>query len=274
MAGLSVWSKLKSVLGQDQEPIHEWNHELFARASDRRLAARAGPDISDPVRLGPRPGSDGEHELQELYGTTSRANVFYDKQVLDYLNGPMQTFIGHRQMCFLGTSDSKGECDTSFRAGEAGFVVVLDERRVAFPQYRGNGVMASLGNILENGHASLLFIDFGQGIGLHVNGKAQIVDDAEMRDRPELPVRAQTTGPKITSWLQVDVEEAYIHCSRHIPLMEAVARGNGTPRPKGRDFFAARTSPRYSRPGKTAEAGQPCPTAHKIGSESPRTRPT
>jgi predicted pyridoxine 5'-phosphate oxidase superfamily flavin-nucleotide-binding protein len=55
-------------------------------------------------------------------------------------------------MMFVGTADAKGHADSAFRCGHAGFVKVLDERTVAYPEYRGNGVMASLGNISENPH--------------------------------------------------------------------------------------------------------------------------
>ena len=96
------------------------------------------------------PGSHGEHELQEEYGTRSRAEAFYKHQVLSYLNPPMRTFIARQEMFFLSTADGHGECDVSFRAGEAGFVHVLDERILVYPEYRGNGVLASLGNIAEN----------------------------------------------------------------------------------------------------------------------------
>jgi len=56
---------------------------------------------------------------------------------------------------------------------EAGFVHVLNEKILVYPEYRGNGVMASLGNIVENPHAGLLFVDFIRDkVGLHVNGAA------------------------------------------------------------------------------------------------------
>src|SRR6516225_9047377 len=92
------------------------------------------------------PGSRGEHELQERYGTRSRAEAFYKRQVLSYLNPNMRTFIASQEMFFLATADGHGECDVSFRAGEPGFVHVLNERTLLLPEYRGNGVLASLGN--------------------------------------------------------------------------------------------------------------------------------
>ena len=93
------------------------------------------------------PGSRGEHELQCRYGTRDRAQAFYSKQMLTYLNEDMRRYIHKQEMVFIATADSQGECDCSFRGGLPGFVRVLDEKRVLFPEYRGNGVLDSLGDI-------------------------------------------------------------------------------------------------------------------------------
>ena len=90
-----------------------------------------------------RPGSAGEHELQNKLGTTKRANAFYDNQVLDHLTPLMREFIERMTMAFIATSDAHGECDSSFRAGPAGFMRVIDEKTVMWPEYKGNGVTAS-----------------------------------------------------------------------------------------------------------------------------------
>ena len=90
------------------------------------------------------PGSDGEHELQEKWNTTPRARAFYRHQVLDYLNPSMQAFVTKQEMMFVGTADRHGEADTSFRTGLAGFIRVLDEKTLAYPEYRGNGVVPSI----------------------------------------------------------------------------------------------------------------------------------
>jgi hypothetical protein len=129
----------------------------------------------------PMPGSRGEHELQERYGTVARARSFYRRQVLDRLNAGMREFIARQEMCFVATADATGGCDCSFRAGPPGFVRVLDERTLVYAEYRGNGVMASLGNLGENPHVGMLFVDFAQDvIGLHVNGSARVVETAEL----------------------------------------------------------------------------------------------
>uniref|UniRef100_UPI0024549DC0 pyridoxamine 5'-phosphate oxidase family protein n=1 Tax=Nocardia wallacei TaxID=480035 RepID=UPI0024549DC0 len=129
-----------------------------------------------------RCGSDGERELQERYGTRDRAQRFAREQVLDRLNAPMIDFVRRMDMAFIATSDRHGECDASFRAGTPGFLHVIDERTLAYPELRGNGVLASLGNLLENPHIGILLIDFVRDlIGLHINGSAHIVDDVALR---------------------------------------------------------------------------------------------
>jgi uncharacterized protein len=110
--------------------------------------------------------------------------------------------------------------DSTFRAGPPGFVRVLDDERLSWPEYRGNGVMASLGNIAENPHVGLLFIDFGEVVGLHVNGTAEIVEDPDERDAP--------AGQRARLWVVARVQEAYIHCTKRIPRMVRVPRlGSG-----------------------------------------------
>ncbi|WP_433197520.1 pyridoxamine 5'-phosphate oxidase family protein [Nocardia sp. CA-107356] len=192
-------------------------------------------------------GSDGEHELQDRYGTQDRAERFYQDQVRDRLNPTMIEFIARMDMAFIATSDKHGECDATFRAGLPGFLHVIDERTIAYPEYRGNGVMASLGNILENPHVGILLIDFVQDlIGLHINGSARIVDDPALRRTvPELPENIK--GRAAEHWVVVDVEEAYIHCRKHIPHLVPAAReqrewGTDNVRAKGGDYFGAKAA--------------------------------
>ncbi len=201
-----------------------------------------------------RPGSPGEHVVQDRCGTGERAQAFYDHQWLDYLNPLMRGFLGRQEMVFIATADSQGDCDASFRAGPPGFVQVLGEKTLTYPEYRGNGVMASLGNITENPHIGLLFIDFFEAkVGLHVNGRAQILSSEELLQRPDLSeaLRADIAiegGRRPEQWVLVTVEEAYIHCSKHIPLLrkqeQEVYWGTDSVRAKGGDYFKAKDSPR------------------------------
>ncbi len=186
--------------------------------------------------------SIGERELQRRYGSTERAERFYQQQVIDRLNDRMREFVSRQEMLFVSTADGRGACDCTFRAGPPGFVEVLDDRRLAWPEYRGNGVHASLGNILENAHVGLLFVDFFQDvIGLHVNGRASILAAAEIREFVDELPPDPIPGRRPEHWVLVEIEEAYIHCAKHIPRLARVPRdrawGTDDVRRKGGDFF-------------------------------------
>jgi uncharacterized protein len=192
-----------------------------------------------------KPGSKGEHNLQKEFETEKRALAFYNSQLLNHLNPEMQQFISEQEMVFISTSDAKGECDASFRAGDTGFVIVLDKKTLLFPEYRGNGVLASMGNISENPHIGMFFIDFYQSsIGLHVNGKAGILSNEDLKADLDLSRKMSSKklgARKPISWIKVDVEEAYIHCSKHIPLMQKKDKiihwETDDEKLKGGDFF-------------------------------------
>jgi len=194
-------------------------------------------------------GSEGERILQKKVGSENKASAFYDKQMLDYLNPYMREFILKQEMVFIATADSKGECDCSFRAGKQGFVRVLNEKTLLYPEYRGNGVMASLGNILENPHIGMTFIDFFENtIGLHVNGNAKIVENDELladETRTSVANDTQKEGAVPERWIFITVEEAYIHCSKHIPHLKKLDKkihwGTDKETHKGGDFFKAET---------------------------------
>jgi predicted pyridoxine 5'-phosphate oxidase superfamily flavin-nucleotide-binding protein len=194
-----------------------------------------------------RAGSAGERILQERLGTALRAQQFYANQVTAQLTPAMRDFIQRMEMAFIATSDASGECDCSFRAGPAGFVRILDDHTVAYPDYRGNGVMASLGNMLENPHVGLFFVDFTQDlIGLHVNGEASILAPAEMQEFDLGIPESEPPGRRPVKWIVVRVTEAFIHCSKHIPKMVPQPRvrhwGTDNPRHKGGDYFEVAAS--------------------------------
>ena len=206
------------------------------------------------------PGSAGEHRLQREHATERRARAFYDHQMLDHLSERMREFVRRQEMMFVSTADASGDCDCSIRTGPPGFVHVADAHTLAYPEYRGNGVMASLGNISENPGIGLLFVDFfGSTVGCHVNGRARIVSNESLlaADAPFPPrvreaaceaARETTAGRRPERWVLVHVEEAYIHCSKHIPLLakrpKDIPWGTDDAAAKGGDFFGVKHLPR------------------------------
>lgn len=188
------------------------------------------------------PGSPGEQQAQARFGTSVRAAAFYEHQILTSLNQPMRAFIARMEMVSIATADARGHCDCSFRAGAPGFVRVLDEQTLAYPEYRGNGVLASVGNLLENPHIGMVFLDYFQTtVGLHVNGTAQVLDPREIAAFPQLAPEPPDAGPPPKAWILIRVEEAYIHCSKHVPLLarreKHIVWGTDDERLKGSNFF-------------------------------------
>ena len=206
------------------------------------------------------PGSDGEHRLQEKYGSKDRALSFYDRQVLDYLAPVMREFIARQEFLFVATADRHGECDCTSKLGEPGFIRVLSNKYLIYPEYRGNGVYANSGNISENPHIAMLIIDFYRDtVGLHVNGKARVVENEELlaysEKLPEDVIEEINREGKRRPerWVMVEVEEAYIQCSKHIPLLKKLDRkidwGTDSVAAKKGDYFQLQDIPLYDRVG-------------------------
>lgn len=189
-------------------------------------------------------GSRGERQLQSDWDTQDRAKRFYQRQVHADLTDKMQALIRRQEMVFVATADADGNCDCSPRFGAPGFVEILSSKQLAYPEFRGNGVFASLGNISENPHIGLVFIDFFETtVGLHVNGTVEICSaetaPAEVAAR-KYPDR--TRKSLLERWLVINIDEAYIHCSKHVPHLQKLERpirwGTDDPEKKSSDFFS------------------------------------
>jgi uncharacterized protein len=83
---------------------------------------------------------------------------------------------------FIATAHPHSGADASHRGGRPGFVRVENEKRLLFPDYRGNNMFNTLGNIVSNPMTGLLFPDFQSGSALQLSGSARILwDDPRMK---------------------------------------------------------------------------------------------
>jgi hypothetical protein len=85
-----------------------------------------------------------------------------------------QQQISHADTFFIATDNRERGADVSHKGGNPGFVRVLDEKHIAFPDYNGNSMFNTLGNLTVNPRAGLLFIDFDSGATLQITGRASI----------------------------------------------------------------------------------------------------
>ena len=116
----------------------------------------------------------GSRSLQDRFDTRGLADRIDGLLVGDTIDEGDRSFIAERDMFFLATADADGRPTCSYKGGEPGFVRVLDSRTLAFPNYDGNGMYLSAGNILVNPDVGLLFIDFERGHRLRLEGTASI----------------------------------------------------------------------------------------------------
>ncbi len=195
-------------------------------------------------------GTPGEREVQTQLGSQVRAGRFYERQMCDRLSEKMAGLIRRQEMVFVSTADARGNCDCSPRFGKAGFVLVLDDKTLAYPEYRGNGVFASLGNIRENPHVGLAFVDFfDTTVGLHVNGAAHsyLSTGLPLALASYLEGESPALDSAVECWVVITVDEAYIHCSKHVPLLEKkdklITWGTDDPLAKSDDYFQSSPNP-------------------------------
>jgi predicted pyridoxine 5'-phosphate oxidase superfamily flavin-nucleotide-binding protein len=163
---------------------------------------------------------EGSRELQDRYDTRRLADRLDEVKVRDTIGEHDRAFIERCDMFFLATADAEGRPQCSYKGGAPGFVRVLDERTIAFPNYDGNGMFLSAGNARVNPHVGLLFVDFERGRRMRLNGiAAQSEDDPLCAEWPE----AQFV------W-RVRATEVFPNCPRYIHTYRLVERSRFVPR--------------------------------------------
>lgn len=114
--------------------------------------------------------------LQERIFVGSRQTPTGDQKasVSTELSTSQQERISRADTFFIATDNPERGADVSHKGGNPGFVRIIDARRIAFPDYNGNSMFNTLGNLTVNPHAGLLFIDFDSGRTLQLTGRASI----------------------------------------------------------------------------------------------------
>ena len=136
-------------------------------------------------------------------------------KVKDRMSPYVQEFIRNSPFAVMASSDSEGHCDASPKGGRPGFVQVLDEGHLLFPDVAGNRLFQSYQNMDANPQVGLLFFIPGVKDVVRVNGRVTIADKEEL-ERRNVEVVLYETDER-AHYLQgiiVEVEESYGHCPR------------------------------------------------------------
>lgn len=90
------------------------------------------------------------------------------------LTDRQQALITRADAFFIGSADTAGNADASHRGGNPGFLQVLSPRQLRWPDYRGNSMFMTLGNIAANPRCGLLVVDWSSGSTIQLTGTAEI----------------------------------------------------------------------------------------------------
>ena len=153
---------------------------------------------------------DGSRQLQDHFDSRRIADRLEQVTLHATLDAEDRAFIEKAAQFFLATADAEGRPDCSYKGGMPGFVRILDASTLAFPDYDGNGMFRSLGNLMVNPNVGLLFIDFEGGDRMRVNGTAEV--------RTDDPLLKQFPAAKAI--VRVHARQIFPNCPRYIHRME------------------------------------------------------
>jgi uncharacterized protein len=177
---------------------------------------------------------DGNRQLQDHFDSRRISDRVEEKLTRTQFTSSDKAFIESLPYFFLATADAVGRPDCSFKGGAPGFVRITGPSELAFPDYDGNGMFKSLGNIVKNPSVGVLFIAMhDKPQRLRVNGEATVNYDD--------PLLGQTVGAQLI--VRVAARVIFPNCPRYVPKMQLIEPsiyvpqpGRNTPEPAWKDF--------------------------------------
>ena len=130
----------------------------------------------------------------------------------DTVTEDLARFIGERDSFYLGTASADGQPYIQHRGGKPGFLKVLDEKTLAFADFRGNRQYITAGNLSENDKAYIFLMDYPNRRRIKIWGRARVTEDPELMERlfdaDYDAVPEQAIVFEITAW--------DVNCPQHI----------------------------------------------------------
>lgn len=167
-------------------------------------------------------------QLQDEHGTRKLADRL-EEHAHAAFEPPERMFIESVAMFFLSTVDDHGQPTVSYKGGAAGFVRVTGPGELVFPNYDGNGMFMTLGNIAANDRVGLLFIDFERPHRLRVHGRARLTQDNELLK----------LYPGADHVVQITATEIFVNCGRYVHQSNGSKLSPHVPDKQGQQPFPA-----------------------------------
>lgn len=156
--------------------------------------------------------SSSSRALQDKFDTRRLADRLAEVKVRDRLTLEDRQFIERMDMFFLATVDGEGQPTCSYKGGDPGFVTIVDDHTLAFPNYDGNGMYLSMGNLTETRGVGMLFIDFELQRRMRIDGTAKVAMDDPLLER----------YPEAQFVVRVAARRIYPNCPRYIHKYQLV----------------------------------------------------
>ena len=164
--------------------------------------------------------SNASRDFQDRFDTRRLSDAITAATVHDFISDSDARFIGAVDMFFIASQGANGNLDCSYKGGEPGFVKVVDEHTIAFPNYDGNGQYMTAGNIAETGKVGILFIDWVSQWRMRLNGSASI----------DFNYPLKSEWPEAQFVVRVRAEEVFPNCQRYVHRMDLVERSVFVPK--------------------------------------------
>ena len=147
---------------------------------------------------------------EALRGLYEPANELAVKKELAHVDRHARDFIGASPFLVLSTADADGWPDASPRGDAAGFVKVVDDKRLHMPDRPGNNRLDSLENLMRNPKVGLLFLVPGRLETLRINGTARLLNE------PSLLAEHAVRGKPARSVIEITATSVYFQCGKAV----------------------------------------------------------
>jgi len=173
--------------------------------------------------------TDTQRQLQKDNDCEKLGAAVVKAIVTDVIPEEQMPFIQSRDFFFLSTVNSKGEPTVSYKGGPVGVLHIENEGQIIFPNYDGNGMFYSTGNIQEMGRVGLLLIDFETPNRLRIQGRAKLSKEADLLSK----------FPGSNMVVMVDIDSVFVNCARYIHSHSRIDASRYIPDADGKQPFPA-----------------------------------
>ena len=158
-----------------------------------------------------------EHlKTRKKYHTTEQADYWLKMLNTTYMNDEIIAFLQSVNYFFFATSSVDGMTNVNFKGTQGKTIIkVISPTKLIFPDFDGNGILHSIGDIASNPNIGMLVIDFANDVRVKINGKAKVIDDKKIIEAHFDVFETYN----IARLIEIDIEYVIPNCSTNLSLV-------------------------------------------------------